>query len=56
MKACGFGTLVQYAYHPHNRDEAKLGGYYLCRTGLDAPELTKQTSASKSETDPAKRA
>jgi peptide/nickel transport system substrate-binding protein len=51
-----FGTLVQYAYNPDNRDEAKLGGYYLWRTALDAPELTKQVQASKSETDPEKRA
>jgi peptide/nickel transport system substrate-binding protein len=51
-----FGTLVQYAYNPDNRDEAKLGGYYLWRTALDAPELTKQVLASKSETDPEKRA
>ena len=29
-----FGTLVQYAYNPDNRDEAKLGGYYLWRIGL----------------------
>ncbi|WP_342364411.1 ABC transporter substrate-binding protein [Terrarubrum flagellatum] len=50
-----FGTLVQYAYNPDNRDEAKLGGYYLWRTALDAPELTKQVDLSKAETDPAKR-
>jgi len=50
-----FGTLVQYAYNPDNRDEAKLGSYYLWRTALDSPELTKQTLASKSETDPKKR-
>ena len=50
-----FGTLVQYAYNPDNRDEAKLGGYYLWRTALDAPELTKMVEASKAETDPAKR-
>ncbi|MGO4723745.1 MULTISPECIES: ABC transporter substrate-binding protein [unclassified Inquilinus] len=51
-----FGTLVQYAYNPDNRDEAKLGGYYLWRTALDAPELTKLVDSSKGETDPAKRA
>jgi len=50
-----FGTLVQYAYNPDNRDEAKLGGYYLWRTALEAPELTKRVQDSKSETDPAKR-
>jgi len=51
-----FGTLVQYAYNPDNRDEAKLGGYYLWRTSLAAPELTKRVDETKSETDPAKRA
>jgi peptide/nickel transport system substrate-binding protein len=50
-----FGTLVQFAYNPDNRDEAKLGGYYLWRSAFDAPELTKQTLAAKSETDPKKR-
>lgn len=50
-----FGTLSQFAYNPDNRDEAKLGGYYLWRSALDAPELTKLVDASKSETDPAKR-
>ena len=29
-----FATLVQYAYNPDNRDEAKLGDYYLWRTSL----------------------
>lgn len=50
-----FGTLSQYAYNPDNRDEAKLGGYYLWRSAMDAPELTKLVDQSKSETDPAKR-
>lgn len=50
-----FGTAVQYAYNPDNRDSAKLGGYYLWRTALDAPELTRMVDQSKSETDPAKR-
>ena len=50
-----FATLVQYAYNPDNRDEAKLGGYYLWRTSLPAPELTAQVDQSKSETDPEKR-
>jgi len=50
-----FGTLIQYAYNPDNRDEAKLGGYYLWRAALDAPELTKLVDQSKSETDPEKR-
>lgn len=50
-----FGTLSQYAYNPDNRDEAKLGGYYLWRSAFDAPELTKLVDQSKSETDPAKR-
>ena len=50
-----FGTLVQYAYNPDNRDEARLGGYYLWRTALDAPELTALVNQSKAETDPAKR-
>ena len=50
-----FGTLVQYAYNPDNRDEARLGGYYLWRTALDAPDLTRLVDQSKAETDPAKR-
>lgn len=50
-----FGTLVQYTYNPDNRDEAKLGGYYLWRTALDAPELTKLVDQSKAEADPEKR-
>ncbi|MFC0407230.1 ABC transporter substrate-binding protein [Roseomonas elaeocarpi] len=50
-----FGTLVQYAYNPDNRDEAKLGGYYLWRTGFDAPELTRLVEDSKDETDPERR-
>ncbi|MEJ1156791.1 ABC transporter substrate-binding protein [Prosthecomicrobium sp. N25] len=50
-----FGTLSQYAYNPDNRDEAKLGGYYLWRSAFDAPELTKLVDQSKGETDPAKR-
>ena len=50
-----YGTLVQYAYNPDNRDEAKLGGYYLWRTALDAPELTKLVDQTKTETDPGKR-
>ncbi|CAH1649334.1 ABC transporter substrate-binding protein [Chelatococcus asaccharovorans] len=50
-----FGTLVQYAYNPDNRDEAKLGGYYLWRTALEAPELLKLVDQSKAETDPEKR-
>jgi peptide/nickel transport system substrate-binding protein len=50
-----FGTCVQYAYNPDNRDEAKLGSYYLWRTGLDAPGLTALTEQSKRETDSAVR-
>ena len=50
-----FGTLVQYAYNPDNRDEAKLGGYYLWRTAYNAPDLTKLVDQSKGETDPSKR-
>lgn len=51
-----FGTFVQFAYNPDNREEAKLGGYNLWRTAFDAPQLTKLVDESKSETDPAKRA
>ena len=51
-----FATLTHYAYNPDNRDEAKLGSYYMWRTAWDMPEFTKLTDESKSETDPAKRA
>lgn len=50
-----FGTLSQYAYNPDNRDEAKLGGYYLWRSAFASPELTSLVDQSKSEVDPAKR-
>lgn len=50
-----FGTAVQYAYNPDNRDAAKLGAYYLWRVAQEAPELTKMVDQSKAETDPAKR-
>jgi peptide/nickel transport system substrate-binding protein len=50
-----FGTCVQYAYNPDNSDAAQLGGYYLWRTSLEAPELTAMVTAAKQETDPAKR-
>lgn len=50
-----FGTLLQYAYNPDNRDEAKLGGYYLWRVAQDAPALTKLVEQLKAEADPAKR-
>jgi peptide/nickel transport system substrate-binding protein len=50
-----YGTLLQYAYNPDNRAEAKLGGYYLWRTALGAPELTRMVDQSKAETDPARR-
>jgi peptide/nickel transport system substrate-binding protein len=50
-----FGTLLQYAYNPDNRDDAKLGGYYLWRVAQDAPALTKLVEQLKAEPDPAKR-
>ena len=34
-----FATAMHYAYNPDNRDEAKLGGYYLWRVAQDSPEL-----------------
>ncbi len=51
-----YGTLIQYAYNPDNRDQAKLGGYLLWRAAFDAPALTKRVDDAKRETDPAKRA
>ena len=44
-----FGTLLQYAYNPDNRDEAKLGGYYLWRVAQDAPALTKLATCAPPE-------
>jgi peptide/nickel transport system substrate-binding protein len=44
-----FGTCVQYAYNPDNRDAAQLGGYYLWRTALEAPQLTQWTIEAKRE-------
>jgi peptide/nickel transport system substrate-binding protein len=51
-----FATATHYAFNPDNRDEAKLGGYYMWRTAWDMPELTELTNRSKRETDPEKRA
>ena len=50
-----FATLVHYAYNPDNRDEAKLGGLYLWRTGLPAPELAAEVDKSKPRRIPEKR-
>ena len=47
---------MHYAYNPDNRDEAKLGGYYLWRVAQDSPELSTLVDKSKTEPDPEKRA
>ena len=51
-----FATAMHYAYNPDNRDEAKLGGYYLWRVAQDSPELLALVDKSKTEPDPEKRA
>lgn len=51
-----FGVATQYAYNPDNRDEARLGSYYLWRVGQQNEELNKLVDESMRELDNAKRA
>jgi peptide/nickel transport system substrate-binding protein len=51
-----FATATQFAYNPDNRDEARLGGYYMWRTAWNAPDFTEMVNRSRLLTDAAKRA
>jgi peptide/nickel transport system substrate-binding protein len=51
-----FATATHYAYNPDNRDEARLGSYYMWRTAWYVPELTERVERSKHEIDETKRA
>jgi peptide/nickel transport system substrate-binding protein len=51
-----FAVATQYAYNPDNRDEARLGSYYLWRVGQQNEDLNKLVDQSMRERDGAKRA
>ena len=51
-----FAVATQYAYNPDNRDEARLGSYYLWRVGQQSEELNALVDQSMKELDTAKRA
>ncbi|CDN52197.1 Putative ABC transport system periplasmic binding protein [Neorhizobium galegae bv. orientalis] len=50
-----FAVATQYAYNPDNRDEARLGSYYLWRTAMQVPELNTLVDQSMKERDTTKR-
>lgn len=50
-----FAVATQYAYNPDNRDEARLGSYYLWRTAMQVPELNTLVDQSMKERDAGKR-
>ncbi|SFU11488.1 ABC transporter substrate-binding protein [Mesorhizobium sp. YR577] len=51
-----FAVATQYAYNPDNRDEARLGSYYLWRVGQQNEDLNKLVDESMREGDATKRA
>ena len=51
-----FAVATQYAYNPDNRDEARLGSYYLWRVSQQNEDLNKLVDQSMRESDAAKRA
>ena len=44
-----FAVATQYAYNPDNRDEARLGSYYLWRVGQQNEDLNKLVDQSMRE-------
>ncbi len=50
-----FAVATQYAFNPDNSDEARLGSYYLWRTGMKVDELNTLIDQSMKERDTEKR-
>ncbi|MGO7508358.1 ABC transporter substrate-binding protein, partial [Rhizobium johnstonii] len=50
-----FAVATQYAFKPDNSDEARLGSYYLWRTGMKVDELNTLIDQSMKDRDTEKR-
>jgi peptide/nickel transport system substrate-binding protein len=50
-----FAVATQYAYNPDNRDEARLGSYYLWRAAMKVDKLNELVDQSMKELDPDRR-
>ena len=46
-----FAVATQYAYNPDNRDEARLGSYYLWRAAMKVDKLNELVDQSMKELD-----